>query len=260
MKINKYPFFVLSSLVILSPFSNGDSVFAENPIIISDFSNEDAEFNSGTNAEIDLDSLDFSDINASEVYAVNNFTKDNSLTIEAPEYISPTPFELTDESKDYSAQGFGYSRTWTKKTETKYWGKQKRASKLLGNCGLKDSTQSIGYSRQESWSANISLSLPDIKKINATVGYTVSKSESTSSSVSITVPRGYVGWIEFRPLKYKTTGTFYNRMDGLVMSSENLTLYSPKRLKGELDGIHISKSKKMTTSEKKKFCSNNKMI
>ncbi|WP_026829812.1 hypothetical protein [Exiguobacterium antarcticum] len=247
MKLNKYPFAVLSSLVILSPFSNGLSVFAEDSVNVMSASEESVDETT--------DEIDFSEVDLSEVYTVNNSTADNSVTIETPDFPFDKPFELNDSGNDYSAQGFGYSRTWSEKSEDKYWGKRKRASKLLANCGTRDANQGIGFSRTETWSANFNLGLPDIKKVKTTIGFTLTKSSTISSTVGINVAPGSIGWIDFRPLKYKTTGTFYNRMDGMVMSSQYLKLLSPKMLRGELDGVHVSQDRKMSSAERNKFCS-----
>ena len=157
-------------------------------------------------------------------------------------------------SDNVNIQGTSYMKVFKKKSSNRYWGKKKRASKFLPNCSKSSASKSLSASRTENWSTNVSVTTDDLKYIKPTLGYTFSKSETFSDTTTISVKPGHIGWIDFTPLKYKAVGTLTTTFDGAPIARKNITMYTPKRLNGALDGADVARSRTMTKAEKKRFC------
>lgn len=182
----------------------------------------------------------------------NNINDDTVI----PPYYSigeSEPILLPSKATQYAGREY-YTR-FVRDSKSVVNGTKKRASKFIANCSRSNSTKRLSASREESWSTSISLSADELTGIKPGLGFTFNRSAKYEDTTSVTAKPGEIGWVAFTPRKNKAIGTVNYYINGVRFKQQpNVSITSPIKINGMLDGIDIAQSRIMTSDEKKQYC------
>lgn len=120
----------------------------------------------------------------------------------------------------------------------------KRISSVIYNGTSSPAARTFESATTSTCSFSTSLSSEEENLVKRGVSFSWEYSASLKDSTTYHIAPRMYGWVEFAPYKNKSTGVIknYNWL-GTLLSTKNVTAYSPKKTNGNLDGLYTFKER-----------------